>query len=200
VKESVTSRQAAEAYGIQVKPNGMCCCPFHDDRNPSMKLDERYYCFGCGCTGDVIDFTGRLFGLDATKAAMKLAEDFGLAYEYHGRTSSSQNRAIADITQSTDPEMKKRMERQQFKDRYIKTVRTYMNYLGDLREQRREHAPNSMYEEFPQEFTEAVSAITIVEYYLDILLFGTETEKRELIVEKKEEVERIGRDNKNCRM
>ncbi|MCB6949579.1 CHC2 zinc finger domain-containing protein, partial [Roseburia faecis] len=48
VKQSVTTRQAAEHYGIHVGRNGMVCCPFHHDKTPSMKLDRRYHCFGCG--------------------------------------------------------------------------------------------------------------------------------------------------------
>lgn len=64
VKQSVTVREAAEMYGIEVKRGGMACCPFHDDKNPSLKLNEDYfYCFGCGATGDVIDFTARLYDL-----------------------------------------------------------------------------------------------------------------------------------------
>ena len=56
VKQSVTVREAAQMYGIEVNRSGMACCPFHDDKNPSMKLNEDYfYCFGCGATGDVID-------------------------------------------------------------------------------------------------------------------------------------------------
>ena len=47
VKESVTTRQAAEYYGVQVGRNGMACCPFHDDKHPSMKVDRRFHCFGC---------------------------------------------------------------------------------------------------------------------------------------------------------
>ena len=37
VKQSVSAREAAAFYGIEVKRNGMACCPFHDDKNPSMK-------------------------------------------------------------------------------------------------------------------------------------------------------------------
>ena len=60
VKQSITVREAAQMYGIEVNRSGMACCPFHDDKNPSMKLNEEYfYCFGCGATGDVIDFTAR---------------------------------------------------------------------------------------------------------------------------------------------
>ena len=58
VKESVTTREAAERYGLHVRRNGMCVCPFHNDKNPSLKVDKRYYhCFGCQAHGDVISFT-----------------------------------------------------------------------------------------------------------------------------------------------
>ena len=69
VKQSVTTRQAAEHYGIRVGRNGMACCPFHNDKTPSMKLDQRYHCFGCGADGDVIDFVAALYGLGKKEAA-----------------------------------------------------------------------------------------------------------------------------------
>ena len=57
----------------------MCRCPFHSDKTPSMKINETYYyCFGCHTTGDVIDFTARLFNLSPLDAACKLAADFGI--------------------------------------------------------------------------------------------------------------------------
>ena len=77
VKQSVTTRQAAEHYGIHVGRNGMACCPFHNDKTPSMKLDWRYHCFGCGADGDVIDFAAALYGLAKKEAAVQLANDFG---------------------------------------------------------------------------------------------------------------------------
>ena len=43
VKASVTTRDAAEKYGIGVDRTGKACCIFHDDRHPSMKVDERFY-------------------------------------------------------------------------------------------------------------------------------------------------------------
>ena len=72
VKQSVTTRQAAEHYGIHVGRNGMACCPFHNDKTPSMKLDRRYHCFGCGTDGDVIDFAAALYGLGKKEAAVQL--------------------------------------------------------------------------------------------------------------------------------
>ena len=80
VKSAVTMKQAAEHYGCKVNRGDMICCPFHDDRHPSMKLNRDYfYCFGCGATGDVIDFVARLFGLSSYEAAKKLAYDFGMS-------------------------------------------------------------------------------------------------------------------------
>lgn len=38
VKSTVTPKMAAEHFGLSVSRNGMVCCPFHDDRHPSMKL------------------------------------------------------------------------------------------------------------------------------------------------------------------
>lgn len=39
VKERVTAKQVAERYGLKVERNGMACCPFHNDKHPSMKID-----------------------------------------------------------------------------------------------------------------------------------------------------------------
>ncbi len=87
VKVAVTARQVAERYGLKVNRAGMACCPFHDDRNPSMKLDDRFYCFGCGATGDAVDLTARLLDLTSKEAALQLASDFGIVPLEDGRKS-----------------------------------------------------------------------------------------------------------------
>lgn len=79
IKETVTVEQAAEYYGMKLGKNNMICCPFHNDHHPSMKLNTTYYyCFGCGATGDVIQFVANLFGLSNYEAAKKIAVDFGI--------------------------------------------------------------------------------------------------------------------------
>ena len=80
IKAAVPVKQAAEHYGLKVSRNGMACCPFHNDRHPSLKLNEDYfYCFGCGAKGDVIDFVAKLFDLSSYEAVQKLAADFGIS-------------------------------------------------------------------------------------------------------------------------
>ena len=79
IKAAISVKQAAEHYGLKAGRNGMACCPFHNDRHPSLKLNEDYFfCFGCGAKGDVIDLVARLFNLTSLQAAQKLASDFGL--------------------------------------------------------------------------------------------------------------------------
>lgn len=79
IKETVTVEQAAEYYGMKIGRNNMICCPFHNDHHPSMKLNTTYYyCFGCGATGDVIQFVANLFELSNYEAAKKIAVDFGI--------------------------------------------------------------------------------------------------------------------------
>ena len=87
VKQTVTTRQAAEMYGIRVSRNGMAVCPFHNDRNPSMKVDKRFHCFACQADGDAVDFVSRLFGLPSREAAIKLADDFGIPYDSRQKPS-----------------------------------------------------------------------------------------------------------------
>lgn len=51
------------------------CCPFHDDHTPSFYLypeTNRFWCFGCGVGGDVIDFVMRFDGCTFTEAIQNL--------------------------------------------------------------------------------------------------------------------------------
>lgn len=52
----------ARKYGLNVKKNKICC-PFHDDKEPSLSLsDEKnvFHCFGCNVSGDIIEFIRRM--------------------------------------------------------------------------------------------------------------------------------------------
>lgn len=51
------------------------CCPFHGERSPSFKVDDRkgfYHCFGCGATGDVITFLREIQGCSFAEAIQAL--------------------------------------------------------------------------------------------------------------------------------
>lgn len=128
VKQSVTTRQAAEHYGIRVERNGMVCCPFHKDRTPSMKVDERYYCFGCGATGDVIDFVASLHNLGKREGAIKLAQDFGIAYDVN------QYKKMIVSTAKPVPKLTFEQKYEQTKTRCIRVLLDYRHLLRSWKE------------------------------------------------------------------
>lgn len=172
VKQSVTTRQAAEHYGIRVGRNGMACCPFHNDKTPSMKLDQRYHCFGCGVDGDVIDFTAALYGLGKKEAAVQLANDFGLSYEKW--KPQKKNRK---------PKPRQKSPEEQFQEAQRRCFRVLADYFHLLRTWKNDYAPHSTEEAFHPRFVEALQKMNHVEYLLDVLLFGDTEEKATLITE-----------------
>lgn len=80
VRELVPARDAAERYGFTPNRAGYICCPFHNERTPSLKLfpDGGWKCFGCGKGGSAIDFMMELFDLDFRQAVVRLDMDFSL--------------------------------------------------------------------------------------------------------------------------
>src|SRR5699024_8365774 len=138
VKQSVTTRQAAEHYGVRVGRTGMCVCPFHDDKNPSMKVDQRFHCFGCQADGDVIDFVSRLENVSPKEAALMLAQDFSIPYE--DREPTSRSRPKPRQRQESPEQQFKRMERYYF--------RVLSDYHNLLRRWKRDYAPKTPDEEW----------------------------------------------------
>ena len=177
VKQSVTTRQAAERYGIRVERNGMCRCPFHDDSTPSMKLDRRYYCFGCGATGDVIDFVSRLRGIGSKEAAILLAQDFAIPHE------GSTDKSCRPRQQNIDEPNYQHMERYCF--------RVLLDYYRLLCRWKEDYAPQTPEGGYHPRFVEALQKLSLVEYLLDELLCGDIQAWTSVVIEYGEEVRKI---------
>ena len=164
VKHNVTARQVAEMYGIKVNSHGMACCPFHDDTHPSMKLDERYYCFGCHASGDAIDFVSNLFQIGKREAAVKIAEDFHISYDPKGRHGRGQ---------PVTPEQKKEWEMRQLQKEFREWRGKVLSDLsGDYRiltDKAEQNAPVDRDAPFPRAFVEAYKERARVEFYIGVL-------------------------------
>ena len=180
VKQSVSTRDAAAFYGIEVKRNGMACCPFHDDKNPSMKLNEEYfYCFGCGATGDVIDFTAKLFDLSPKEAAEKLAQDFGLIYDSQ---APPRRRYV-----------RQKNEAQKFREDRQRCYRVLSDYYYLLKKWEADRSPRTPEEEPHPRFVEAIQKKAYVEYLLDLFLYESEEEQKAWIAEHTAEITHLER-------
>ena len=74
-----------EASGVRLRGRGRVrqgVCPFHDETEGSFTVygdSERWYCFGCGLGGDVLDFIQRAENLSLPDAIRRLDGGPGLA-------------------------------------------------------------------------------------------------------------------------
>ena len=170
VKQSVPVKEAAERYGIEVGRNSMACCPFHDDKNPSMKLNEEYfYCFGCGATGDVIDLTARLYNLSPKEAAEKLAQDFGLIYDSQAPPRRNY--------------VRQKTEAQKFQESRDHAFRVLADYFHLLRKWEMGYTPKTPEEPMHPRFLEAVQQKDYIGYLLDSFLEDSPEEQKLWIAE-----------------
>lgn len=180
VKQSVTVREAAQMYGIEVNRSGMACCPFHDDKNPSLRLNEEYfYCFGCGATGDVIDFTARLYNLSPKEAAEKLAQDFGLAYD----SQAPPRRRY----------FRQKTEAQKFKEDRDHAFRVLADYFHLLRKWETDYSPKTPEENPDPRFMEAIQKKDYMGYLLDFFLEDSPEEQKLWMAEHQSEIANLER-------
>ena len=177
VKQSVTAREAAELYGIAVGRGGMACCPFHDDRHPSMKVDTRFHCFGCGADGDVIDFTARLYDLSPKEAAEKLAQDFGLSYDNKAPPRRSY--------------VRQKSEAQVRKEKREHGWRVLTDYYHLLRKWEADYSPKTPDVDPHPRFLEAIQKKDYTAYLLDTFLDSSTEEQDQWIAEHTAEISAI---------
>ena len=156
--------------------------PFHNDKTPSMKLDRRYHCFGCGADGDVIDFAAALYGLGKKEAAVQLAQDFGLSYEDWKPPGKAKK-----------PKPRQKSPEEQFQEAKNRCFRILTDYLHLLMAWRTDYAPHSPEEAFHPRFVEALQKQDQVEYLLDVLLFSDIGEQAALITSYGKEVRNLER-------
>ena len=169
IKAAISVKQAAEHYGLKVNRNGMACCPFHNDRHPSLKLNEDYFfCFGCGAKGDVIDLVARLFNMSSYEAAQKLASDFGL---------DPKPPTAAAMAKPKRPYIR------QFREDEMLCFRVLTDYLHLLEDWKVRYAPKTPEEALDDRFVEACQMHCHIEYMADVLTVG-DLEERVALVDK----------------
>lgn len=155
IKENISVREAVKVYtGVEAGKKNIHCV-FHEDKKPSMNVDEKVYnCFSCLRGGDVIGFVMEYFGLGFIQAMMKIDSDFGLLL-YDEEISIDQQKAIAEReteAKRRKAEKQEQEERQRkFADKYGECHRKLVS--GEL-------------EPFSKEWCECQNKIAYLEQYL----------------------------------
>lgn len=184
VKENVTARQAAALYGLEIAENGMARCPFHDDHTPSLKLDKRYYCFGCHATGDAIDFVSAYLQLSPLEAAKRLAADFNIPYNSDCGGKQDHSVSLAEYRRA-------QTERQEFLDWRRKTLFDLAGYYRVLEEKKELFAPQTRNEPWSESFVQSCRNQNLVELYAFLLENAPEEDQRRLFAERTETIEAL---------
>lgn len=165
VKTSVNTREAAARYGVEVNRHGKALCPFHNDRHPSLFLDDdHYHCFACGEHGDVIDLTAKLYSLSLYDAAKKLAYDFGI----------TQDKAMQE-------KQNRKSEAQQLRKNEKLCFSALMKYYKLLQEWMVLYSPKTPENTPHDRFVQACHHLSYVEYLMDLLIMGDSYERTEVI-------------------
>ncbi len=58
-----------------------CCCPFHEEKTPSCKINDdlgSFYCFGCGAKGDIFTLYTDLYNFSFPDAVKELGQRVGI--------------------------------------------------------------------------------------------------------------------------
>ena len=169
VKTSINTREAAARYGVEVNRHGKALCPFHNDRNPSLFVDDdHYHCYACGEHGDVIDLTAKLFGLKLYEAAQKLASDFGITQD------KPPDKAMQE-------KQNRKSEAQQLRENEKLCFSALMEYYKLLQEWKVLYAPRSPEDTPHDRFVQACHHLSYVEYLVDLLIMGDSYERTGVI-------------------
>ena len=169
VKTSNNTREAAARYGVEVNRHGKALCPFHNDRHPSLFVDDdHYHCFACGEHGDVIDFTSKLYGLSLYDAAKKLAYDFGITQD------KPPNKAMQE-------KQNRKSEAQRLRENEKLCFSALMEYYKLLQKWMVLYATRAPEDTLHDRFVQACHQLDYVEYLVDLLIMGDSHERTEVI-------------------
>lgn len=189
VKNRVSAAEAAKTYGLKINRNKMACCPFHDDKHPSMKIDQTYYCFGCGEKGDAINYVAKTFGLSQIEAAKKIIKDFHLPIEV-GKQDSSKKKSVDPMKKRNDletaqiEEIKKRFHKWCI-DQCHKFLDS-LNLIQTVKEYLKDKDPEIVMND--DAFAVLLHAEPKLNHWMDILCFGTEEEQKEFFLQERKGV------------
>lgn len=107
VKSAVRIADVVEHFGVHLNSRNKGLCPFHEEKTGSFSVkrdDNIYSCFGCGESGDAIDFVAKLKGIEPLEAARLLANIFHIDIGEKTARNAPVSRADAKNRQVAAPQ------------------------------------------------------------------------------------------------
>ena len=106
IKSKISIRSVLEkkTHLIQKGKDYWCCCPFHEEKTPSCKINDdigSFFCFGCGAKGDIFTLYTDLYNYNFVDAVKELSQQSGVQINFDTIKKSKQENKIADILSLT---------------------------------------------------------------------------------------------------
>lgn len=129
IRERLEMRDVVEHYGIEIKRNNTCLCPFHDDHHPSAYVyPNAFHCFTCNLHYDVLGFVMAMFGLSALDSAKKLNDDFSLGISF-GNMKEHQKAEYSEEAKVREIQRKKRERFEKWEQEAWQTIHDYLWFM-----------------------------------------------------------------------
>ena len=102
IKSKILLSQEIEKKTKVIKKgkDSWCCCPFHDEKTPSCKINDdlgSYYCFGCGAKGDIFTIYTELYNYTFPDAVRDLAKRVGINISENNFKQNTENEKVFKI-------------------------------------------------------------------------------------------------------
>jgi len=150
VKQRADIVKVAQYLGIMLNRSNKCNCIWHKEKTASLSFSQAkqiFHCFGCGKSGDCITLVSKLLNINAYESAKLLNEAFRLGVNFERKSSSKF-------------EINRQIQIQKAKERFYvwhnRTLQLLCDYLHSLSK------------------IERLQKQEIIEYYIDLLIFGNE--------------------------
>ena len=168
MKLRITLLELIQSEGIELRKSGKAYkghCPFHEDKNPSFYVypdSNRFICFGCGEKGDVIDFIMKLYNLTFKEA---------LSHPLiKGKYKTPRKNSDTIVKQQLIKGFRKWQN--DYYDKLASLYRTNYSTMRRIKSMDEAKRIAFIYHEQP-----------ILEYRMDILIYGSDEEKFDLFNE-----------------
>lgn len=156
IKQSLSMREVVERYGIRIDRKGFCCCPFHKEKTPSMKIyKDSSHCFGCGRSDDIFSF---VMGMEHC--------DFKTAFKNLGGTYEKKSNYSHDLFRYR---MEKRKQTEEIKKQRLENERIVI-----LKEIKQQKIFKNSFPPMSDDWCDAVNKLENLYYRLEVIT----TEKR----------------------
>ena len=103
-KISISSELEKKAKLVQKGNDYWCCCPFHEEKTPSFKINDdqgSFYCFGCGAKGDIFTLYTDLYNYNFVDAVKELSQRAGVKINFQDTQQTKRENQVEAILKLT---------------------------------------------------------------------------------------------------